>query len=164
VIQRTRRFLACLSIGGFGVSTVGYLVSFFGVPVDKIVPWTVLLFVGWVAVFTPMYVQEFPAAMKWSFSWRMPRWVTRCSWILSAFVLLNFIWFALQFGLAVPDVKDGQYVLNRGGHILEVLTESEYLSLIKDELRLSASMMMFFYFTPMMYWCLWRSTNGEVTT
>jgi len=54
--------------------------------------------------------------------------------------------------LGVPEVQDGQYVLISHGHILKVLTQAEFVKLRAAGARMFASVMILFYFMPVMYW------------
>jgi hypothetical protein len=66
--------------------------------------------------------------------------------------VIHFIVFLWQSHAASPEIKDGNYVLNNHGHILRMLTKSEYLRLKAGELRLFATGWIFFYFVPTAYW------------
>jgi hypothetical protein len=110
-----------------------------------------------IAVFLPMYALEYPASRAPSFfltgfARGMPSWVVPCGALLSLVGIAHLVWFGVHSGLGVPVVADGQHVLDSRGHILKILTEPEYLSLKRAELRMLGSMMTSFYFVPMMYW------------
>jgi len=161
-----RRFFAFLSACGIAASILAYIFSFFGAPVDKVLPWGILLIPGWMLLFAPIFALEYPASRTASFAWRgfargMPSWVAPCSWVLSVIAIFNFVWFAMHAGLGVPAIVDGQYVLDSRGRILKALTQAEYFTLKEGELRASASMMIYFYFVPMMYW--WYRRNHQQT-
>jgi hypothetical protein len=109
------------------------------------------------ALFLPIYVLEYPASKTLSFPWKgltrgMPGWVAPCSQILSLIAIAHIVWFAVRAGLGVPAIVNGQYVLDKQGRILKVLTQAEYLTLRKAALRTLATMMISFYFLPMNYW------------
>jgi hypothetical protein len=156
------RFLAFLSACGIAACIFAYIYSFFGAPVDTILPWVIPLILGWMVLFATIYAIEYPASRTPSFSWKgfargMPSWVAPCSWILSLIAIANLVWFAMHSGLGVPAIVDGQYVLDSRGRILKVLTHAEYITLKEAELRAFATMMIFFYFVPMLYW--WYRRN-----
>src|SRR6266850_6252630 len=152
-----RRFLAFLSACAIALSVFAYVFSFFGAPVDKILPWSLVLFLGIIALIVPIYFLEYPASRKWNWSWKewargMPSWVAPCFWLLELFAATHFVWFALHSGAGVPDIIDGQYVLDSHGQIVKILTREEYLSLREAFLRVVATIMISLYFVPMMYW------------
>jgi len=118
------------------------------------------------ALFAPIYALEYPASRTLSFSWKgfargMPSWVAPCSRLLSLIALAHFVWFAVHSGWGVPAIEDGQYVLTARGKILKVLTQAEYLKLTAAGGRMFATMMISFYFVPMMYW--WFRRNQQKT-
>jgi len=152
------RFLAFLSACCIAASILGYMYSFSGTSVDKILLWGLLLLIpGWMALLVPMYVLEYPLSRTPSFCWKgfargMPSWVAPCSWLLSLIAIAHLVWLAVQNGWGVPEIVNGQYVLESRGRILKVLTQAEYLALTEAELRAFTTMMIYFYFVTMMYW------------
>lgn len=152
-----RRFLSILSACVVAASILAYLCSFFGAPVDMIMPWFIPVFLGWMVLLVHIWAIEYPASRKPSFAWKgfargMPNWVAPLSWILQLFFIANFVWLAVHFGMGAPAIMDGQYVLDSHGQILKVLTHAEYFTLKEVELRTFAALMVFFYFVPMTYW------------
>ncbi len=152
------RFLALISASVIAACILGYMYSFFGAPVDKILSWGFLLLIpGWMAMVLPMYVLEYPLSRAPSFCWKgfargMPSWVAPCSWLLSLIAVAHLVLLALQNGLGVPAIVNGQYVLDSRGRILKVLTQAEYLALTEAEVRAFTTVMISFYFVTMMYW------------
>jgi hypothetical protein len=154
-----RRFFAFLSACGIAVSVVAYIESF-SVSSDAIFRWWIALFPGWMALFAPIYVLEYPASRALTFSWKgfargMPGWVAPCSWLLSLIATAHLTWFATHAGLGVPVIRDGRYLLR--GQTLKVLTQAEYVTLRAAGARMFATAMISFYFVPMMYWWFRRS-------
>jgi hypothetical protein len=152
-----RRFLALLSACVIAACIVAYVYSFFGASVDRVLPWAVLLFLGWVALFLPIYAIEYPASRSFSFAWSgfsrgMPGWVVLCAKVLLLNATVHLLWSAALNGPGVPAIVDRQYVLDNHGRILKVLTQGEYLALRGATLRVLASLMIYFYFLPMVYW------------
>ena len=151
------RFLAFLWACVIAANIFAYIYSYFGAPVDKILWGFLLLIPGWMALLVPMYVLEYPLSRAPSFSWKgfargMPSWVAPCSWLLSLIAIAHLVCLAVQNGPGVPEIVNGQYVLDSRGRILKVLTQAEYLALTEAELRAFTTMTIFFYFVPMMYW------------
>lgn len=161
----TRWLLAILSACGFATSIFGYFASFSGALVDTVFPWFVPLLLGWMALFIPIYALEYPASRSPTFFWKfargMPSWVAPCGAALSVIGISHLVWFGLHSGLGVPAIVDGQYVLDTRGRILKVLTRAEYLALRAAGLRAFATMMMSFYYAPMMYWWFRRNDRSE---
>ncbi len=119
-----------------------------------------------IALFIPIYALEYPASRKPTFFLKgfargLPSWVAPCSGLLSLIGIAHLVWFAVHSGWGVPTILDGQYVLDTRGQILKVLTEAEYLTLKKAELRMFAAMMTALYFVPTMYW--WFPRNEQPT-
>lgn len=151
------RFLAFLSGCGLAISILGYTYSFLGAPVDKILWGMLVLMPGWMALFLPMYILEYPQSRTVRFSLSgfargMPRWVAPCSWSLSLIFVAHLVWCASQNGLGMPDIVNGQYVLSSRGRILKVLTQAEYTRLMEAVLRMFATLMTSFYFVTTTYW------------
>ncbi len=159
------RVLAFLSASVIAAWILGYMYSFFGAPVDKILSWGFLLLIpGWMAMVLPMYVLEYPLSRAPSFCWKgfargMPSWVAPCSWLLSLIAVAHLVWLAVQNGWGVPEIVNGQYVLESRGRILRALTQAEYLALTEAELRALTTVMISFYFVTMMYW--WFRHNRQ---
>ena len=131
---------------------------------DNIFPWYIPLLLGWMALFVPIYALEYPASRAPSFAWKgfargMPSWVAPCSWLLMLVALAHFVWCVVHYGWGAPEIVDGQYVLDSRGRILKVLTQAEYLKLRAVGARAIATILIYFYFTPMMYW--WFRRNPQ---
>ncbi len=156
------RVLAFLSACGIAASILGYMYSFLGAPVDKILLWESLLLIPWMALIVPIYALEYPLSRAPSFCWKgfargMPSWVAPCSWLLSVIFVAHLVCLAVLNGPGVPDIVNGQYVLRSRGRILKLLTQAEYLALMETELRAITTLMISFYFVPTMYWWYHRS-------
>ena len=170
MIPMTRKFLAVLSACVIAAGILAYVYSFFGALVDRILLWGALLLIpGWMALLLPMYVLEYPLSRAPSFCWKgfargMPSWVAPCSWLLSLIAIAHLVWLAVQNGWGVPEIVNGQYVLESRGRILKVLTQAEYLVLTEAELRAFTTMMIYFYFVTMMYWWFRRSDQQNSST
>jgi len=165
-----RRVLAVLSACAIALSAFAYVYSFFSAPVDKILPGAAILILGWLALFVPIYLVEYPASRAWDWplsGWArgMPSWVAPCSWLLELVAIGHFCWSGVQIWPGVPEIVDGQYVLGSGGRILQILTKAEYLRLTAGILRAIITIMISLYFVPMMYWWFRPSeANGSKTT
>jgi hypothetical protein len=157
-----RRILAFLSACGVSAGASAYIGSFSGVSVDAVLPLMGLLFLGAIALISPIVIIEYPASRTpfyfySGFARGMPNWVAPCEKMLALIALAHFIWFGVHSGLGFPAIQDGQYVLESRSQVLRVLSQAEYFSLKEAWLRLLASMMISFYFVPMMYWWFRRS-------
>jgi hypothetical protein len=153
----TSRSLAFLSAFGIAAGIFGYIESFFGAPVDSFVRWGILLFVGQIALFAPIYVLEYPASKSPTFLWHgfsrgMPRWVAPCAQLLTLLAIAHWVLCAFRYGWGVPAIQDGQYVIAARGKILKVVSPAQYVALKEEELRAFATVIVSFYFVPMMYW------------
>ena len=151
-----RRFLSILSACVVAASILAYLCSFFGAPVDMIMPWFIPVFLGWMVLLVHI----------WAIDIRFQKTELRLEGICARYAELgrslvvdtpavfiaNFVWLAVHFGMGAPAIMDGQYVLDSHGQILKVLTHAEYFTLKEVELRTFAALMVFFYFVPMTYW------------
>jgi|ERR1700722_106865 len=164
------RVLAILAACGFVAGVLAYVGSFLGAPVDPILQWGILpVIVIVLAIHTPIYVLEYPASRSPSFAWTgfargLPSWVAPCAGLLALFCLAQFVWAASQWGLGVPEIQDGQYVLGAHSQILKVLTQPEYFRLKELELRLFAAITINLCFAPMMYWWYRRTWRGLYAT
>lgn len=157
--------MAFLSACGFAASIFAYIASFSGALVDTIFPGFVPLLFGWIVLFIPMYALEYPASRAPTFFWKfargMPSWVAPCGTALSLIGVAHLVWVSVHSGLGVPAIQDGQYVLGSRGRILKVLTQAEYLTLAAAGLRACATIMISFYFAPMMYWWFRRKDRPD---
>ena len=152
-----RKLLAFVSVCGIAASIFIYIYSYSGAPADKLFPWALLLLVGVLVVYVPILTIEYSrsgtgVSVQKRIEQGMPRWFKSCSIFLMLLCVGHFVWFGVHSGMGVPEIMDGQYVIDARGHILKVLTRSEYLALKQAELRMFATLMITFYFMPMMYW------------
>jgi hypothetical protein len=164
MMPTNRSVFAFLSACGIVASILAYIVSFHDALVDIAFPWLGILLLGWMALIFPIYSRDYPASRAPSFVWKgftrdMPKWVAPCSWLLSLICLAHFVWFAVHAGWGVPEIQDGQYILGARGHILKVLTQTEYFTLKEAELRMLPALMIYFYFLPVTYW--WFRRNQQ---
>jgi hypothetical protein len=158
------KFLAFLSACGLMVSVLGYIYSFLGAPVEQDFVGALSLLPGWAALSVPIFVLEYPESRKVSWPFKgfargMPSWVAPCSWLLQLFFVAHFVWMAMQWGPGVPDIVDGQYVLASRGRVLKLLTQGQYQTLMEAGLRSLATIMISFYFMPMVYWWFRQSRS-----
>jgi hypothetical protein len=164
VTPPTRRFLACLSACGIAASVLVYIESFSGATIDNNWRWEILLGIGVFAVSIPLHILEYPSSQKWNFYWKkyaqcMPSWVVPCDKLFWLIAIAQGVWFLIHSGGGAPTIMDGQYVLDSRGRVLKVLTQSEYLALKAEEIRMLAALMIACYFGPMMYW--WFRRNPQ---
>ncbi len=162
ISSNTRKVFASLSMCGFAASMLAYILSFFGVPTERVYPWMGLLCAGMMLLFVPVYILEYPSSRSPTFFYKefangMPKWVAPCEWILALIALMQIFWFAFHSGLGVTAFQDGQYVIESRGQVLKVISEAEYLTLKGAGLRMFAAMLVSLYFVPMTYWSFRRS-------
>jgi hypothetical protein len=170
MVTIVRKFLAGLSAVGIAVSIVAYIESLSGTTVDDMLPWVIVLLIGAVAIQISTFVLKRSSVLERSslkdrvFFWRrfargMPRWVGIFVKLLWVIVLAHFVWFFIESHGGVPVIQDGQWILSNRGRIVKVLTQTEYLTLKADELRVFAIGMITYYLVPMMYW--WFPRNHQ---
>ena len=157
MILMMRRFVAVLSACGLAASAIVYVESYLGATMDGMSRRAIVLHIGVFILLLPIYAVEYSSIKDRTFFWAgfaqgMPKWAVRSIKLLGLFFIFHFVWFLLHSHAASPELKNGGFVLNNHGQIVKVLTQSEYLKLKGEELRLFATGWMFFYFVPMMYW------------
>ena len=79
--------------------------------------------------------------------------------LLGLSFVVHFVVFIVQCRGAAFKIEGGQYLLTRGGHIVNVLTQSEYFALSSGMLRMFAAGCLFAYFFLTMYW--WYPRNRQ---
>lgn len=171
-----RKLFALLSACGLAVSVVAYIETFSEPHADTIFRLWIVLVPGFMTLFAPIYILEYPASRERPFLWKtvgwksifqgMPKWVTPCAWFLSLAAAAHVAWFALGARWGVPAIMDGQYVVEAHGHILRAVTEAEYVQLSAAGARGFASGMIACYFVPVMYWWFRRNqaSAGPIPT
>jgi hypothetical protein len=153
----TPRLPAVLSACGFVASVFVYIGSFAGTLVDPLFPWFFPLFIGCIALFllTPAPAYR-PFKISTFLSRESPRYeptrVEIGSMVLLLIVLAHILWVVAHNSLGVAGIVDGKYVLESNGRIFKVLTRGEYLTERAAELRSFATVLIYLYFPPMMYW------------
>ena len=157
------KVLAAVSVSGLFASFCVYCMSFYGNLADVLFPLFALFLFGALALTLPIYVREYPTIggplFFWKFAHRMPNWVRRCEFVLVVIATAHFIWFAAHSGFGVPEVVNGQYVIDDHGRIAKVLTQGEYFALRGAALRMSMTITAVLYFLPSTYW--WFLGNGK---
>lgn len=156
-----------LSALGFGACIFGYVASFSGPLVDRISPGFIPLLIMLIFLALPMWALEYHGGWEWNpFPWKkfargMPTWVAPCGLGLSLVTVAHIAWFAFHSGMGTPAILDGQYVLDSRGHILKILTQSEYFALSGAFVRGGATLMASFYYVPMTYWWFRRNDRTQ---
>jgi hypothetical protein len=145
-----------------------YIASFFAPPVDKFLPWGVLLFAGVFINILVIYFIEAPHTKWGPLTWKqfhrdMPGWVSQCEIVFWVLAVAQFLWMFKRFGAGVPTDIEGEYVLDSHGHILRELTEAEYLDLRCLMLRCFAFMYTTMYFEIAMYWWFRRAATKKLS-
>ena len=152
-----RRIFAAISACGLGAGIAIYVASYAGSTMDGLFRWAIVLHIGVFLLMLSLYLADYSAFRSGLFFWKgfrqgMPKWVVPAIKLLGTFFVIHFAVFLVQSHAASPEIKDGNYVLNNHGHIVRMLTKSEYLRLKAGELRLFATGWIFFYFVPTAYW------------
>jgi hypothetical protein len=160
--RTTRRLFALLSAFGFVTSIFFYIASFIGSLAETLLPWTLLLFLGFNGLFLPLFILESPESRRplffvGGFARSLPSWVAPCARVLGLAFLAHVTWRATHFGQGSATIQDGQYVLSAHGRVLEQLSFTEYLTVKGETLRLFTTALAFLYFVPMTYW--WFSAH-----
>jgi len=151
-----RRCLAFLSVCGIAATILAYITSFFGGWIDISLLWVAPLGFGALALGMPIRFIEpsskFPSYFWTEFTQGMPKWVFPFLILVWLTTAAHFAWFSFHVGFGVPEIKDGQYVLDNHTEVLKVLTQSEYLSLKGAQVRMIATVMISMYAVPTIYW------------
>ncbi len=156
-----RRCFALLSACGLVASAFVYVESFYLPNIENMNRLLIRIGIGLVLITIPMLAFE-PSLLTRTdflkkFTRDMPSWVRPYLILLGLVVVAHIAWPLVQNGGGVPVLKDGQYLLNDHGRILKMLTETEYLTLKEDDVRLHAVMLIAGYSMPMFYWWFPRS-------
>lgn len=155
MIQLIRRCLATASACGLLTAIAIYLVSFLGATMDRIAGQAIALHVGVFVILLSTFATQYEDRPFWrGYRIKPPRLVAQIMTALGVFFALHFVLFLLQSHGAAPAIKDGEYILNNHGHIIGVISQVEFIKLKAAELRLFATLWMFFYFVPTAYWWL----------
>jgi hypothetical protein len=114
-----------------------------------------------------MYAVEYSSVRQRTFFSKgfargMPKWVVRSIKLLALFFAVHLVLFVTQSHASVPEIRNGEYVLNDHGKIVKTLTQSEFYKLKGAELRLFATEWMFFYFVPTAYWWFPRTEQETI--
>lgn len=155
-----RKVIASAALPGFIAGIYVFVMSFFGLTMDKLGAKVILLYLGIFALFIPLVIVE-----RWSKGVNpfrgKPRWVVRSMQILFLFFVVVFVGFLAMSHAASPEIINGDYVLNDHGRIIGHISEAKYLSLKGWELRFFASGWIVFYYGLIMYW--WFPRQDEWT-
>jgi hypothetical protein len=162
MILAIRKSIAVLAACGLAASASTFIGSYLGMTMDSISRWAVVLHIGIFILFVPICLLNYSSVkdrnLFWiEFSKGIPKWVVPAIKLLGLFFAIHFLLFLIESHAASPRIKDGQYVLDSHGQILQVITKREYLHLKGAELRLFATGWMFFYLLTLAYWWFPRS-------
>jgi hypothetical protein len=151
-----RRLFALLSACGIAASAFAYIGSFFLAKIDSMNRLLIVSGAGLVLLVIPIFAIE-PSLLTRKNFWNkftrgMPSWASTCIIFFSLVVIAHIAWIFVQSGGGVPIIRDGHYLLNDHGRVLKALTETEYLTLKEDDVRLHAIMLVAGYSMPMFYW------------
>jgi len=165
-----RECLACVSLCSFVASAASYLMGFSESTAEAarrgvgflmiilLVDWVILLAAAYPTLRAPF------APFAW---WKGPPFMSRRAILFHRFLLIvamtQAAWCFWKIRHGVSAVIDGQYVLESNGIVLQVVSRSEYFSVLKGEVRWGASVLLYLYFLPLVYW--WHNENeGNLPT
>ena|SRR5579871_3116972 len=157
--QVMRKIMAIAAASGALVGLSIFVASFFGLTMSKLGAKAFVLHIGIFVLAIPLIFIERSRGVD---TYRgKPRWAVRSIQIsFFLFVSVFFTFLALSHA-AMPDVVNGEYVLNSHGKIVGYISEKEYLLLKGWELRLFASGWMGFYWALAVQW--WFPRRDEWT-
>jgi hypothetical protein len=155
-----RKVMAVAAAPGLIAGLYIFVASFFGLTMNKLGARAFLLHAGIFALFIPLIFIERGSKRADPFRGK-PRWVLRSMQVLFLLFIVVFFSFLALSHAAMPDIINGEYVLNSHGKIVGHISEREYLFLKGWELRLFASAWILFYFAAMMDW--WFPRQNEWT-
>lgn len=155
-IRTLLKLIAIAASCGLVASIVAYAQSFHGATPETLSLLLIATGIGAAAVSLSVYALGYPASKEqafWSkgFSQGMPSWAAPCVYILWIIAVAHLMWFSVRSDFAGPTIVGGQYVLDLRGRIVKVLTEAEYLSLKRAELRSFAALIASCHVMPMLY-------------
>lgn len=81
----------------------------------------------------PRQIFEFPKRSRIR-DW--PKWAKWIAGVLTAMVITHFLAFVSINDWGAPQIKNGVYVLGARGNVIREITESEYISVKAQEMRL----------------------------
>jgi hypothetical protein len=142
--QVMRKVVAIAAVVGLIAGVYIFVVSFFGLTMDKLGGRVLPLHAGIFALAIPLVVVERGSKGVSPFRGK-PRWALRSMQILFLFFVAIFFAFLSLSHAASPKSVDGQYVLDNHGKIVGHLSEADYFFLKGWELRLFAAGWMLAY-------------------
>ena len=147
-----RKFLFYFAVTGWTLGLIVHLVSLLGIDVTEKIPFIWILHIGIFVVWLPTILnlrkneklKEFSQSglltrmnplvfFKMIFQ-NTPTWLTLIAISGFLYAIVNFMLF-MTSQLGVPDVKDGQYILQNHGQLIKTLTEQEYHHYKANQLR-----------------------------
>jgi MFS family permease len=155
-----RKIMAVAAVPGLIAGVYIFAASFFGQTMDKLGARAFLLHAGIFALFIPLVLVERRSKGIDTFRGK-PRWVLRSMQIFFLLFIVIFFSFLAMSHAAMPDIVNGEYVLNSHGNIVGHISERDYLFLKGWELRLFAWGWMLAYFSALMFW--WFPQQDEWT-
>jgi hypothetical protein len=161
-----RKLLALLSACSIAACILAYIYSYSGAPVDYLASWKILLVVGVVVLYLPIFATEYSKDGGYGLFLKriqqvMPGWVKPCTILLVLIYVGHFLWFIVHTGMGFPEIRDGQHVIIGHGHTPKAISRAEYLALTQAELRNFACLMVVAYFGPMVYWWIRRNQRDD---
>ena len=156
-----RKLLALLSAFCLASCIFAYIYSYSGAPVDYLTSWKILLVVGVIVLYLPIFATEYSKDVGFGMFIKriqqvMPGWVKPSTILLVLIYVGHFLWSIVHTGMGFPEIRGGQYLIVGHHHAPKVISPAEYLAFTQAELRNFACLMVVAYFEPMMYWWLRR--------
>ena len=152
------------------LATLGFLAALgvhvgalLGMPVQDQIPQVWVLHVGVFVVFIPAFFHLKKHTEKGDplgYFRRMPAWAVVLLLALFLYLFLNFSVLRSAPGEGTPDIRNGQYVLHKKGHVLREISQAEYRAGRAAEARLSSGHWLLFYALSAAVFLV-RSKRGE---
>jgi hypothetical protein len=147
-----KQFLFWVAVLGWTLGLTVHILSLAGIDVTELIPFVWILHIGIFVVWIPAILalkknEDLVRFQKSRLLTRMntfgflkiifknvPRWLIVIAIVGSFYAFINFVLFvATQHG--VPDIQNGQYVLQSHGTLIKTLSEQEYHHFKANEVR-----------------------------
>ena len=157
------RFFGTLALLGFLAALGVHVAALLGLPVQDQFPQIWVLHVGVFVVFIPAFFHLKKHTEKGDPLGHfrgMPAWAVVVLLALFLYLFLNFSVLRPAPGEGTPDIRNGQYVLHKRGHVLREISQAEYRAGRAAEARLFSGHWLLFYALSAAVFLV-RSKRGE---